>query len=217
MPLTVADVITPVRVLLNDTDTGGIRYLDAELFGWLNDAVRTVCIDKPEATARTATHPLTAGTLQTLPNDAHAFLEAVCNMNGSAAGRVVRHVPRHILDRENPAWHQSTATVEAMRYATTENDPRAFYVYPPNTGTGHLRIIYSAVPPIVDALVDPLPLPDVYAPMLVNLVCYRAHLKNQQDPDSLARASAYLDQYNSLVGKKINTDSVNDLNTSQVS
>ena len=217
MPLLVSDVITPVRVLLNDTDAGGIRYLDAELFGWLNDASRTVCVDKPEATSKTVSHPLVAGTLQSIPADAHAFLEAICNMNGAAPGRVVRHVPRHILDRENPGWHQALAAVEAVRYATIENDPRRFYVYPPNTGSGSLRIVYSAAPTPVASLSAALPLPDIYAPMLIDLVCYRAHLKNQQDPESLARAREYLDHYNSLVGKKVSTDALNDPNTTQVS
>lgn len=217
MPLLVSDVITPVRVLLNDTDTGGTRYPDAELFGCLNDAVRMVCVDKPEATSKTVSHPLVAGTLQTLPADAIVFLEAVCNMAGAAARRVVRPIPRHLLDRENPDWHSAPSAAQVSRYVFSENAPRSFYVYPPNTGAGSLRIVYSALPTPVDALTDALPLPDIYVPLLLNLVCYRAHLKNQQDPDSVARAREYLEQYNMLVGKKTVSDAANDPAKTQVS
>lgn len=212
MALLISDIITDrVRVLLRDIDAGGVQWLDAELIAWINDACNEISRIRPESSSTTGAIPMVAGPKQNIPAGGDMLLEVICN---ETAGRAVRRIERHTLDNENPNWLNATATVEVFRYVASLTDPRTFYIYPPSTGVTHnLTIVYSAAPTPVTALGDTFPLPDMYAPVAVNYVCFRAFQKLTESPEAQQRASEYMQIF---IGQMGQTDSTMEQRNSKV-
>ena len=131
------------------TDISGVRWTRAELLGWINDAQRQIVIMSPNATNKISVVKLNAGTRQSLPSDGWTLLEVVRYMGtaGTTPGRAVRLASREQIDSFNPNWHSDTATVVPQHYIFDLQDQTAFFVYPPNTGTGYVEINYSPDPP----------------------------------------------------------------------
>ena len=92
-----------------------------------------------------------AGTRQSLPPDGVQLLDVVRNL----PGRAVRIVMREILDAQLPDWHSDAATTVVKHFCYSEQNLKTFYVYPPNTGTGTVELVYSAAPQ--DAKYPPTP------------------------------------------------------------
>lgn len=201
MALTANDILTDrVRVLLRDIDTGGVQWKDAELIAWLNDACSEIARVRPESASKTVDNPLDAGCKQSIPAGGTMLLEVVCNMSGGTEGRVVRRVERSTLDNEDVNWMNASPQSEAYRHIASLTDPRSFYVYPPNDGTGELRLVFSAAPDVLTDLADSFPLPDIYAPAAVNYVCSRAFRKLTESSEAQVRANDYLTMFNNQIG-----------------
>lgn len=212
MPLSVDDVITRrVRLLLRDTDAGGVQFFDTELVGWMNEGVGEVTRIRPEAASTTATVLLNAGAKQQIPVGASLLLEAVCNMPGDVEGRVVRLVERALLDRENVNWMTASKTSTVFRYCASLTDPRSFFVYPPSLGdvSSKLRIVYSAPPAqllcgtlaeATASLQSAFPIPDMYAAPVANYVLYRAWGKVIESAEAQRTSRSYLELFNSQMG-----------------
>jgi hypothetical protein len=214
MTITAATVINNARTLLLDTDPGGIRWRDAELIAWLNEAAAEIVRIHPPANAVNIDHPLVAGTRQRLPTNAVQLLSVVRNVaaNGSP-GRVVRLIDHRVLDNEIPDWHFGTPASEVKRFAFDPQDPLTFYVHPASNGTGQLTIVYSAIPGAVTTLGDNLPIPDIYAAPLTNYICYRAWMKQVGDVEGERRAASYLQLFNHAMGVKKATEDTANPNT----
>ena len=58
-----------------------------------------------------------------------------------------------------PDWHSGLGTVLVKHFVYSERDLKHFYVYPPNTGTGTMELVYSASP--LDAKYPPDPPPPI--------------------------------------------------------
>ena len=206
MPLTVNDIVTHrVRVLLRDVDAGGIQWKDSELIGWFNEACSEIVRYRPEAGSVTENHSLVPGAKQTIPSSGSLLLEVVCNQdpsNGNSLGRVVRSVDRQTLDHEDLNWMFSAPTDVVYRYVASLTDPRSSYVYPPSNGNAStgLLIVYASPPEPVTELTDDFPLPDMYAAVAVNYICYRAFKKIIESDDMQQRADHFLMLFNQQVG-----------------
>lgn len=174
MAMTAGDIITRVREATLDTTSGGVRWLDAELIRHINDASQAIVLLKPSAHSINTTMKLDSGTLQEAPSDAILILDVVRNVDGKA----IRYVERGVLDASHPDWHDASTSREARHYMMEQNDPTHFYVYPPNNGSGEVRIVYSAAPAKVGDADDDLPLPDTYVNSYVDYVLYRAYSKD---------------------------------------
>ena len=203
MMTTVNDVLTSrVRILLRDTDDGGILWTDEELIEWLNEGCLEVARIRPAASSSTIQFNPTAGALQTLPSSAIVLLEVICNHNAGVEGRVIRRVERKDLDNEMPNWRFSTPNDVALRYAPSKTDLRTFHVYPPSTGsaTSGIILVASVSPDQATALVDEFPLEDIYAAVVANYVLYRAFHKQIESPASQSRAAEFLQMFNAQMG-----------------
>lgn len=202
MSIVVGDIIeNSIRILLRDTDEGGTQWLDPELIEWLNEACGEVVRIRPEASSQTKNIALSPGAMQSVTNGSTLLLEAVCNVDASDnEGRAVRKADRHTLDNENYNWMLATRKPVVQRVVPSSTDPRTFYVYPPNDGTGKLRVVESAPPTQVTALTDQFPLPDVYRSPVVNYVCFRAHLKLLESPESQSRAGEFMSLFKDQMG-----------------
>lgn len=208
------------RIILDETS---VRWPLPELLLWLNDGRREIALHKPSATSASVVLPLDEGTLQRIPPEYQAIMRIVRNITSAAdveprvAGRAVRIVPRDQLDALNPNWHDAAAVpfaAAARHYVYDEANPREFYVYPGNDGTGRVEAILSEIP--VDLAVDPsadpediaaydmplAPVSDVFLSALVDYLLYRAYSKDAQFAGNAARAGAHYQQFATAVGIK---------------
>ena len=73
----------------------------------------------------------------------------------------------------------------------------AFYIYPPNTGTGYLRIKQAAYITPLTTISGAINLRNQYIPAIVDYVCYKAY---NQDTDSTNQQIA-LGYYQNFINK----------------
>jgi hypothetical protein len=227
MPVLASDIISRAQIVVQDMT--GVRWPLAELLQWLNDGQRELVVYKPTATATTAVLPLQAGTLQVAGADDLAILRIVRNIkvpvsNPRIGGRACRAVAREVLDAQHPSWHDPSVfpyAREARHFCFDEVDPKAFYVFPGNDGTGALEVVVSRLPaplelpPGADAdnAVSyrlPLGVPDIYANCLLDYVLFRAYAKDADHPANAERSAKHYELFTSpLVAKVQNENTVN--------
>ncbi len=175
-------------------DVAHTRWPLDELLAYLTDAVRTLCVYKPDACSKLTTHTLVAGTKQTLPPDGVTLVDVVRN---STSGRTVRRVDRSVLDAANTNWHNATPAVDVTHYVFDPQNQTTFWVDPPNTGAGALELVYAAVPSeLSDG--DSIAVSDVWVPALLDYVLYRCYSKDAEYAGNAQAAIAY---YNAFAGQ----------------
>ena len=195
--LTTTQITQRVSVLLQDV--AHVRWPIAEQLSYLTDGVRELCVLKPDACAKTATLSLVAGTRQTLPDDGVSLIDVIRNTVGDK--RAPRRAYRELLDAYDPLWHASTPAQVVQHYTFDAQNQRVLHVYPPNTGTGALEIVYAAAPAEL-AEGDSLGVSDVWVPTLVNYVLYRCYSKDAEYAGNATLAAAYYTAFsNQLAGK----------------
>lgn len=229
MPLLASDVFLRASHILQD-DTFA-RWTLPELRLWLNDAVNEIVLQRPQASAKTVVLTMRAGTWQTVAPDHLAILRVVRNLaTGSdtarVGGRIVRPISRDILDAQSPDWHDSRSvrhdkTVKHVIY-DQDGDPRSFYVYPGNDGTGFVEAVVSDAPtPIAAPTSNPdqigsyniaVDLPEIYGNAILDYVLYRAYSKDAQYAPGIARAVAHYQAFATGLGLKIASDSAANVN-----
>jgi hypothetical protein len=191
MAVTASQIISRVRTQLIDTDTVTQRWTDAELLKWLTDGERTIVAIAPGASSTNGTVALASGTLQNIPSNGHMLLSITRNVSG----RAVRIVSREVLDAYNPNWHTATSSATVQNYIFDLQQPRQFFVYPPNNGAGSVEIIYSVMPAERTALTDTLEVIDLYQTPLVDFVLYRAHQKDSDFAAGQGLSATYLQSF----------------------
>lgn len=219
MATAVDDIISRVRKIL--TDEGAIRWTDAELILWLNDAQTEIVLYKPDAGAVNATVTLVTGTKQTLPSAGNRLLGVVRNMSASSGGdggRVIRAVSREILDSQEPNWHDPAVTGSAAHgttqkhYCYDEQDPTVYYVFPGVSGSSYIEIVYSAVPDDV-ASGDDIGVADIYGNAIIDYILYRAFQKEAEYSATNARADKQYGLFLSAVTGKSQLDALTSPNS----
>src|SRR5690606_11987487 len=172
----------------------GIRWSNVELLDWLNEAYAVVVGIRPAANTVVAEISCVAGTRQAIPDAGERLLDVIRNTAPAANGLAVTPMPRAQLNALRPRWHGEPRTEAIEHFVFDENDPRAFYVYPPAAHSAKLEVRFSAVPAPhgpAEATADstePLRLPDTYQPILVDLVLARAFSKDAEGAANQARA-----------------------------
>lgn len=194
------------------TDIANIRWTRAELLSWLNDGMRQIVVIQPSASSTTVSKLLSAGTRQTLPADGWLLLQIYRNMGttGTTPGRAIRIVSREVLDGFNPNWHTDTASAEVKNYIYDVQDQLAFYVYPPNTGTGYIELNYSAQPANLTSESEVIPIFDIFQQALVDYILFRACSKDAEYAPGLQLAQAYLATFTAGVQGKTQSEATND-------
>lgn len=200
MPFTAQQIIDRVRGILIDPD--GTRWTNTELFRYMSDGCRAIVALKPSSNPLRNVMTLTAGTRQTLPADAFMLLNVTRNLgvNGTTPGRAIRIVSREILDGINPSWHTETAAATVTNYMFDPMEQTAFYVYPPNTGTGTAEVIYAATPAEITLIGQNITLQDVYIVPLTDYVLARAHMKDGDFSGGPQVAQGYMQSFAQFLG-----------------
>lgn len=193
MALTAANVITRAQDTIQDQT--GVRWPEAELLRYLNDGRREICILRPDVYAVVAAVSLVSGTKQSIPADGNRLLDVIRNASGNA----IRIVEREILDAQMPDWHTQTAAA-TKHFMFDERTPRVFYVYPPAVGAASVDIAYAKSPTDITNTADPLTEEDLFAPALVDYVCFRAFSKDAEYAGNTQRAQAHYAQFANTLG-----------------
>lgn len=200
--ITAQAIVDRARHILQDTTTGGTRWLDPELLRWLNDAQREVVLLKPNAYSAVEDVVLASGSKQALPASGLLLLSIVRN----TAGKAVRRVDRNIMDSENDSWHMDSATSDIEHYIFDEDSPETFWVYPPNDGAGSVEIIYSKAPEDVSDLANSITLNDIYSNVILDYLLYRAYSKDTDYAGNQQRAGNHYQAFNNSLGVKVQAE-----------
>jgi len=209
-----AGTITGANLLLRIEDslqdTTNVRWSEAELLRYINDAQREIVNLRPEASADHANVQLATGTEQAIPDVGLRLIKVVRNMSasgGSATGkRVIRIVDREILDTLEPDWHDPTVTGEAAHttsvkhYVFDEDDPRKYYVYPGVAGNAYVEIVFSRTPTDLANTSATLYIDDIYANAVIDYALYRAYMKDAEFAGNAQRANNHFQLFANSIG-----------------
>ena len=209
-----AGTITGANILLRvkDTlqDTTSVRWTEAELLRYINDAQREIVNLRPDSSADHANVQLATGTEQAIPDVGLRLIKVVRNMSaagGSATGkRAIRIVDREILDSQEPNWHDPTVSGDAAHtttvkhYVFDEDDPRKYYVYPGVAGNAYVEIVFSRTPTDLANTSATLYIDDIYANAVIDYALYRAYMKDAEFAGNAQRAQNHFQLFMSSVG-----------------
>ena len=199
------DVITRARATLLDVSGSDSerRWTDRELIDLISSAQRAAVVLDPSANPRTEVIQLSRGVVQKVPGI--SLTQVVRNMgtDGQTAGRAVRRVDQHVLDRHTPNWSSADReSGEVRHWMWTEDQPRIWFCDPPNTGEGHVEITYVATPEPVTGEDDELSLGDHFEPAIHEYVVAMA-LSKDVGAYSSRHAQEFYSRFLQLVTGKI--------------
>jgi len=207
--LTGANLITRVQDTLQDTTS--VRWPEAELLRYINDAQREIVNFRPEASSKTANLQLVTGTLQTLPTEGLRLIKVTRNMSDASGGatgaRAIRLVSVDILNTQEPDWNNPSVSGDAAHgtnvkhYVFDEDDPRRFYVYPGVAGNAFVEIVYSKSPTDLGNTSATIDLDDTYGNAIVDYVLFRAYLKDAEYAGNQQRAGQHYQLFTTSLGQ----------------
>ena len=202
------------KAVIQLTDISSVRWTRAELLGWINDAQRQIVIMSPNATNKISVIKLNAGSRQSIPSDGWTLLEIVRYMgtDGTKPGRAIRLASREQIDSFNPDWHSDTPAATPRHYIFDLQDQTAFFVYPPNTGTGYVEINYSPDPTDLTTETSVIYLNNIFETAILDYVLYRACSKDAEYAPGLQLAAGYLNTFMTSMGQKSNSEESNSPN-----
>ena len=201
--MTGTQVATAARLLLNDS--GSYMLTDSEALEWIRAAESEVVNLKPSANIVTSSTTLVAGVKQTVPGN--SLLGVVGNSDGSP----VTYMSRGNIDSLIPGWRAESPDPAVLMYSYDPMNPKVFYVYPPqpSSGFGALILECSVNPTELSTLASTLTLDNSYKQAVVDYVCYRAYMKEQENPSSLQLAQGHYAAFvQGLTGKSVSEGAV---------
>ena len=167
-------------------DPGNVRWLEEDLLKYLNSGQRYIVLLKPDANVITESVQLVTGTKQSIPAAGSILIDNIRNMgtDGATPGSIIRRVEKEVIDSFDYQWHEDTVSDSVEHYHHNENNPKIFYVIPPqpSSSQGYIETSYSAIPSDItaDAVIT---LDDIYEDPLKHYIMYRAYQKSTQMQD----------------------------------
>ena len=206
MTIKVIDVLNNAKAILQDS--GAVRYSNANLLKFFNDAQREVVLHRPDAYVAYTTLACVNGTKQSLPVGAIRLINVIRNIGGYA----VSQIERSMLDQNFPNWHEQTAGDNGIEHFVYDSsDPMNFHVYPKAVaGTQSLDVVYSVTPG--DIVISDFAssttgslLNDIYANCLTDYVLYRAY-QIDSDEGNIQRSAMHYQAFAQSLGIKTRSD-----------
>lgn len=199
------DLINRVSVTLQDPTF--VRWTQAELLNYLNDAQRQVVLFRPDAKAVNAAFACGNDAKQTLPADGLRLINILRNTDG----RAITKVDRMILDVQLPNWYETAASADGVKhYVYDALDPKNFYLFPVPAAAHEVDIVYAISP--VDIAISNfatdtqvIGIDDIYANALMDYMMYRAYQKDSEFAN-LNRAGVYFQSFTTSLGIKSQAD-----------
>lgn len=193
--VTAQAIVDRCNTLLQDS---GIRWPQAEMIDWLNDAMRYIVLQRPDSNMKSGTFTCSAGTRQVLTKTVGGFptalrLRSVVRNMSSSAKRAIKLVTQSVLDNEHPDWHSRASQADIELYVFDPLLPKEFMVYPPASGTNTIEVVYSSAPTAVSVgtLGSTVDLDDTYVGVIVDLILARAFAKDAEYAVNAQRAQAH--------------------------
>lgn len=204
--ITAGAIITKARDILQDTSA--VRWTDNEALRWLSEGQRYITLHRPDASSTIGNIQLVGGTRQTLPASALRLLDIVRNMgaSGSSPGAPIRMIDRDILDAQVSDWHSQTAQSVIKHYVYDERSPKTFYVFPPATAGIWVEAVWSTAPAELTSTSSAIAIDDIYEPVLLDYLLYRAWSKDAEYAGNAERAAFYITACNNALGIKMQAD-----------
>lgn len=210
--VTAQTIIDKAAILL--TDISNVRWTRAELLGWLNDGQKQIVVMSPNATNKVSVMQLVVGTKQSIPSDGWTLLELIRYMgtDGTKPGRAIRLASREMIDSFNPNWHTDLPSTIPKHYLFDIQDQTSFFVYPPNNGRGYVQINYSPVPVKITSEATTIGINDIFEPVLLDYIMYRACSKDAEYAPGLQLAAGYLQTFMASMTEKSQSEITNSPN-----
>lgn len=209
MALTGTNLLSRIKDILQDTTS--VRWPEAEILRYINDAQREIVNYRPESSAKTDNVQLVAGTKQALPSDGLRLIKVTRNMNGSSSSatgkRAIRIVNVDILNTQEPDWNDPTVSGDAQHgtvvkhYIFDEDDPKNYYVYPGVNGNAYVEIVYSKIPTDLSSASSNLDIDDIYGNAVIDYVLFRAYQKDSEYAGNAQRAQTHYQLFLNCIGQ----------------
>tara|TARA_R100000655_G_scaffold98077_1_gene141288 strand:- start:533 stop:1192 length:660 start_codon:yes stop_codon:yes gene_type:complete len=205
--LKVIDVLDRASIILQDESH--VRFPNAELLKFFNDAQREVILQRPDASITNATLALANGAKQALPANALRLIEVIRNTGGQS----VTQVDRQLLDDVQPDWYTAVSGARKIEHYVYDSiDPKVFYVYPNAvSGTHSLEIVYSAS--LADIAIGnfssdttTISLDDTYGNALLDYVLYRSYQKDAEYSGNVEKSMMHYQRFAAALGIKSQAD-----------
>jgi hypothetical protein len=195
-------IIDTVEEILDDTEND--RWSEASLLGYLNTIQGSIVGFKPNTNVENEAVICIAGTKQSIPTAGIQLINIVRNMgtDGTVPGRSVVKGDLEQFNVIERDWHSETAAVATELFFFDDQDPRHFYVYPPQpaSGFGYLEQVYSKAP--TDIIISSaITLSDIYEDIIKNGILYLAYAR-ETDSDSLNQSRAYFELFATQLGRR---------------
>ena len=203
--MTPQEVIGAVRVIISDDNPlMPERFSDADLLGFVNQAVKRAAVVRPDLfiTVENVT-PTADAVFQTLPANVTRIMEIHRVVGGGAIGEV----DKETIDRSAPNWTTETSgtPVNWMRHP---RNPRRYFLYPPPASGTQITVEYIEVPDDY-ALGDTIALPDSYKAIMIDLTVALAEGVDNEHVEN-ARAKSYYESAMQSLGADMSQRSVVD-------
>ena len=223
--LTGANLLARVKDILQDTTS--VRWPEAELLRYLNDAQREIVNYRPESSATTSNIQLVTGTKQSLPSGGLRLIKVTRNMSDASGGatgkRAIRIINVDILNTQEPDWNDPNVAGDAAHgtvvkhYIFDEDDPRNFYVYPGVAGNAFVEIVFSNSPTDLANTSAVISVDDIYANAIMDYVLFRAYQKDSEYAGNAQRANQHYQLFMNCIGQGNQASALLDPNNDPVS
>jgi hypothetical protein len=189
--------VDKAEILLHDTANG--QWTAANLFGWLKDGQKVMASLKPDVSTSSSAVVCVAGVKQTITGNSLIKITRNMGTDGATPGAAVTLIDMDTLNDINPDWPTDTASATVEHYMYDPRDPKIFYTYPaqPGSGFGYLEIVQATTPADPASIDAAITVDDIYEPALIDYIMYRALLK--MAPHSLYGQQQALNYFNSFV------------------
>lgn len=224
MPLWVRGAFERFGILMQDENAVRWPYHPHRV-RYFNDALKAIALHKPSACTSTQILTLVSGSRQAIPEAANQLVKVVRNVlnadNTEVIGRTsVTTVSRADMDASVPDWSDPAVfpvqkRVKHVMY-DEEADPRHFYVWPPNAGTGRVEAVLAvrpadiATPAVPDSLesysVYAEEVDAIYMTAIVHWMASMAYAMDAQFPDAAARSAAHFQAFANELGVKMTNE-----------
>lgn len=187
-----------VKLTLQEVDGNGVlaegvRWSNAELVMYLNEAYQFILSRNPDASVKNAAFKCRAGARQTLPVDGVKLIDVNCNLDGNKTA--INTTTKRVMDTIEPTWRNDEQSYIQELFLQDDLDPYTFFVYPPAKQDSLIEIVYSFMPPKHDdyhSATDSIALPEKYHPIIINYILSCCYAKDGDDAGNANLAVNYL-------------------------
>lgn len=215
MSFTALQYIEDAAELYGDSELVDSDYVRVPIDTWiryLNAALRTLILVRPDANAVTESVQLAAGVKQTLPNNVLRLLDISRNMgtDGLTAGKIVTPSARKHIDYSNLLWPAATGDTAIDNYSYDRNTPDIFFVTPPVSSTVnvYVEMSFSKLTDTLTASGDTVGVKDIFFEPLVQYMLYKAFSADDEDVE-YGKATQHLQNFFNLLQVEMTTANAN--------